>query len=113
EDEARRVARALLRAEGRPTAVLVSDEVLAEQVWREATAMGLDLPADLSLASFADAPWMSMVVPGVTAVPQAEARLGEIAVDMLQQRIDDPTAPVRTTVRPAQVVFRGSTAPPA
>jgi DNA-binding LacI/PurR family transcriptional regulator len=101
----------LLRPEP-PTAVFAANNVLAEAVWRTAAELHLPIPERLSLVSFDDVPWMSMVTPGVTAVAQDTIALGEAAVSQLCERIQAPLAPVRTVLLSAAVVSRGSTAPP-
>jgi LacI family transcriptional regulator len=93
---AQAVALDLLGSADRPTAVFAANNVLAEGVWRAAQALGLRIPEDLSLVSFDDAPWMTMVRPGVTAVAQDAVALGEAAVAQMFDRIDNPGAPVRT-----------------
>lgn len=111
-DGAKAVAVELLGAQQRPTAVFAANNVLAEGVWRAAAALGLSVPGDLSLVSFDDAPWMSMVTPGVTAVAQDAGALGEAAVARLLDRLADPSAAPRTVVLSARIEVRGSTAPP-
>jgi DNA-binding LacI/PurR family transcriptional regulator len=101
----------LLRPEP-PTAVFAANNVLAEAVWRAAADLNRSIPERLSLVSFDDVPWMSMVTPGVTAVAQDTVALGEAAVSQLCERIQAPLAPVRTVLLSATVVQRGSTAPP-
>lgn len=110
---ARLAARALLTDNPRPTAVFAANNLLAEGVWREAAELGMRIPEDLSLVSFDDAPWMSMVTPGITAVAQDVVALGETAVELLLERLAEPGAPARKVLLPAQVVPRGSTGPPA
>jgi LacI family transcriptional regulator len=95
-----------------PTAVFAANNVLAEAVWRAAAELHLAIPDRLSLVSFDDVPWMSMVTPGLTAVAQDTIALGEAAVSQLCERIQSPLAPVRTVLLSAGVVTRGSTAPP-
>jgi DNA-binding LacI/PurR family transcriptional regulator len=107
------VARELLGSADRPTAVFAANNVLAEGVWRAAQGLGLRIPEDLSLVSFDDAPWMTMVRPGVTAVAQDAVALGEAAVAQMFDRIDNPGSPVRTVMLSAAVAERGSTAAPA
>jgi LacI family transcriptional regulator len=109
---ARKAAVELLVRRDRPTAVFSANNVLAEGVWRAAQDLGLRIPADLSLVSFDDAPWMSMVTPGVTAVAQDAVALGEAAIDTLLSRIEDPAAPARRVVIDAEIQARGSTAGP-
>lgn len=108
-DASHAAAVALLRPSSRPTAVFAANNVLAEGVWRAANDLGLRIPDDLSLVSFDDAPWMSLVTPGLTAVAQDEAALGAAAVQRLLERIADPDAGPETVMMPTQVVHRQST----
>jgi LacI family transcriptional regulator len=111
-DDARRASVDLLAQRHRPTAVFAANNVLAEGLWRAVSDLGLRVPADVSIASFDDAPWMSMVSPGVTAVAQDVVALGASAVDRLLARIADPDQPPRTVVLEARILPRGSTAAP-
>ncbi|GAA4424579.1 LacI family DNA-binding transcriptional regulator [Georgenia halophila] len=110
---AKATATTLFASPARPTALFAANNVLAEGAWRAAADMGLHIPSDLSLASFDDAPWMTMVTPTVTAVVQDSVAVGEAAVTRLLDRIEDPAAPPRTVVLAAPLTVRGSTAPPA
>jgi LacI family transcriptional regulator len=111
-DAARIEAHKLLSAPVPPTAVFAANNVLAEAVWRAAAELDLAIPERLSLVSFDDVSWMSLVRPGVTAVAQDAFALGEAAVSQLWERIQAPHAPVRTVLLSAAVITRGSTAPP-
>lgn len=110
-DAARAAATALLGDENRPTAVFAANNVLAEGVWRAANDLGLVIPDDVSLVSFDDAPWMSLVTPGLTAVAQDEAALGETAVRRLLERIAEPAAAPVTVMMSTKIVHRDSTRP--
>ena len=112
-EEAQREAHALLSLAEPPTAVFAANNVLAQGVWRAAAELGRRIPDDLSLVSFDDVPWMSMVRPGITAVAQDAAAMGEAALTQLLERLSAPLAPVRTVMFSPTVVHRGSTAPPA
>jgi len=112
-EDARREAHALLSRDNPPTAVFAANNVLAQGVWRAAADLGKRIPEDLSLVSFDDVPWMSMVRPGITAVAQDAGAMGEAAVTQLLERLAAPLAPVRTVMFSPVVVHRGSTAPPA
>ncbi len=109
---ARKAAVSLLARRDHPTAVFSANNVLAEGLWRAASDLGLRVPEDLSIVAFDDAPWMSLVTPGVTAVAQDTVALGDAAMSRLFARIDDPAAPVETVVLEAQILPRGSTAAP-
>lgn len=105
-------ARRLLDEPRRPTAVFAANNVLAEGVWRAARALRLRIPDDLSVVSFDDAPWMSLVQPGVTVVAQDVAALGRTGIDVLLRRLADPSAPPQTVTVPYALVQRGSSGPP-
>ncbi len=110
--DARKAAIDILARRDRPTAVFAANNLLAEGVWRAASDLGLRIPEDLSIVSFDDAQWMSMVTPGITAVAQDAVALGRAAMDQLLERIENPDAPPRTVVLEAQILPRGSTASP-
>jgi LacI family transcriptional regulator len=111
-DAAYSAVRSLLAGPDRPTAVFAVNNLLAEGVWRAAADLGLSVPGDLSLVSFDDAPWMSMVTPRVTAVTQDAALLGAEAVGLLLERLADPDRAVQRITVPAGFARRGSTARP-
>lgn len=111
-DRARKATIDLLSRRNHPTAVFSANNLIAEGVWRAARDLGLRVPDDLSIVSFDDAPWMSMVVPGLTAVAQDTVALGEAAMDRLLARIVAPESPAQTVVLEADIQARGSTAAP-
>jgi LacI family transcriptional regulator len=109
---ARRAAIDLLAQRDRPTALLAGNDVLAEGLWHAVSDLGLRVPADVSVVSFDDARWMSMVSPGVTAVAQDVVALGAAAVDRLLTRLAHPEEAPRTVTLEAEILPRGSTAAP-
>jgi LacI family transcriptional regulator len=111
-DDARKATIDILARRDRPTAIFAANNLLAEGVWRAAADLGLRVPDDLSVVSFDDAQWMSMVAPGITAVAQDAVALGEAAVERLLARIESPDAERTTVVLDARILPRGSTAAP-
>jgi LacI family transcriptional regulator len=109
---ARKAAVDLLARRDHPTAVFSANNILAEGVWRAAGDLGLRVPEDLSIVSFDDAAWMSMVTPGLTAVAQDAVELGTAAMTRLLERIHNPDSPIETVVLDAEILPRGSTAAP-
>lgn len=95
-----------------PTAVFTANNVLAEGVWRATQRLGLAVPEQLSIVAFDDAPWMSMVGPGLSVRRQDTLGLGAAAVRTLVERVETPGAPVQTLVLPTTFVDRGSVAAP-
>ncbi len=112
ETEARAATHRLLGRSEPPTAVFAANHLLAEGVYRAALERQLGVPTDLSLVSFDDAPWMSLVDPGITAVSQDVTELGRVAVQRLLTRFMHPHSPAATVVVGAHILQRGSVAPP-
>jgi DNA-binding LacI/PurR family transcriptional regulator len=98
----------LLSGRNRPTAVFAANNLIAEAAWRQINALGLRIPDDISFVGFDDAPWMSMVQPGVTTVAQPAFELGARAAQLLLSRVAGPGRPRATKVG-TNLVERGST----
>ncbi len=109
---ARKAAIDMLSRRDHATAIFAANNLLAEGVWRAAADLGLRIPDDLSIVSFDDSQWMSMVSPGITAVAQDASALGGAAVDRLMLRLADAEAQPTTIVLEAHILPRGSTAAP-
>lgn len=101
----------LLRSRRRPTAIFAANNLIAETTWREARALGLRIPADLSLTAFDDAAWMTMVDPGITTIAQPSFALGSRAAELLIRRMGKPARPT-TQLLDSTFIERGSTARP-
>jgi LacI family transcriptional regulator len=112
-EEAKAAALRMLSRPDRPTAVFAANNVLTEGTWRAASELGLRVPDDVSVVGFDDAPWMSMVHPGVSTRHQDAGALGAAALRALLERIETPDAPVRTIVMPTLFLDRGSVGAPA
>jgi len=109
--------RNLLESPGRPTAVLCYSDLIAVAVLDAAAALGLDVPGDLSVIGFDDAPLAGRVRPGLTTVRQDIEAKGRLAVRTLTDLLSRPDPagtqpPAGRIVLPVELVVRGSTAPP-
>ncbi len=94
-----------------PTAVICGNDVLAIGALAEARALGLQVPADLSVIGFDDLEISSLITPALTTVHVPTRELGEYAAAHLLSRIAGETAnPVRELA--VDLVVRDSTAPP-
>lgn len=67
------------------------------------------VPDDLCLIGYDDIPQAAWQPYRLTTVRQPTGLLAEAAVSMLTDRINDPTAPRRTSVVPVELVKRGTT----
>lgn len=101
-DEGQRVARQLLTRQ-RPTAVVAQSDLLAVGDMRAAAAMGIDVPAELSVVGFdgIDTPWLGEHT--LTTVVQPSAEKGRTAGQMVTrllagERPDNVRLPVRVHI---------------
>ncbi len=78
-------AERMLRAASPPTAIFASNDDMAAAVVSMARKIGLDLPAQLSVAGFDDAPVARMIWPELTTVRQPVAAMARIAADLIIQ----------------------------
>ncbi len=78
----------LLRRKDRPTALLVINDLLGMAVIRAAADLGLDVPGDVSVASFDDIPFASYTMPRLTTVAGQPEQNGRDAVRLLLKRLN-------------------------
>ena len=108
------VALRLLNDEQRPTGLFCFNDRVAMGAYQAAAALGLRIPADVSIVGFDDQEEISEgLLPGLTTVALPHYAMGAWAVDALIARITDPQAPVERVLLPCPVVRRGSVGPPA
>lgn len=96
-----------------PTAIVMGNNQATIEAVRRLSERGVEIPRDLSIASFDDFPWADLFHPRLTAIRQPVDELGERAVAMLFERMEDPEQPART-VRLAPTLIRrdSAVAPP-
>ncbi|MGE3180624.1 MAG: LacI family DNA-binding transcriptional regulator [Phycisphaerae bacterium] len=103
----------LLSMADRPTAVVLADPLLSVGAVREAQALQVNIPQDLSIVGFDDTDVRHGIFPTLSAVCQDAESLGYDAGRWLLQRIADPSiAPLRRTI-PTFFEINGSTSSPA
>jgi DNA-binding LacI/PurR family transcriptional regulator len=101
----------LLALAERPTAIVYANDLMAIAGMGVAIGQGLELPADLSVVGFDDAPLAAHVAPPLTTVRHDALGWGRVAARMLLATSDGE--PVQDTeLDPATPVLRASTAPP-
>jgi LacI family transcriptional regulator len=76
-------AERMLRAAAPPTAIFASNDDMAAAVISMARKVGLDLPSQLSVAGFDDAPLATMIWPELTTVRQPVAAMARRAADLI------------------------------
>jgi LacI family transcriptional regulator len=80
-------AEALLAAPERPTAIFASNDDMAAATVAIAHRMGLDVPSDLAVVGFDDAPLATTIWPELTTVRQPVTQMAGAAVELLVRHI--------------------------
>jgi DNA-binding LacI/PurR family transcriptional regulator len=101
-----------LRSPDRPTAVLTYEADRALPVFCAALKLGMDVPRDLSILSFHD---MAVVTVGMhlTTMEIPMLQTGAVAVDMLNEKIQNPGLPLPARAIEAKLLEGTSCAPPS
>ena len=98
----------LLSREDRPTAFMVSDDILALDLERLCIRKRLHIPGDISIIAFNNSLVTQMAYPRVTAVAINAYQLGQEAAGQAINHIFDPELPVTKTIVPHRIIERES-----
>lgn len=105
----------LLRLPSPPTAIFVGSNAIMPGVVKTLRNQQIDIPRDISLICYDDVDWFSFSSPPITAVKVPHTRLAEVALNLLQRRLDEVDynnlSPSFVKI-PFELVLRRSTAPP-
>ncbi|MEA5455040.1 LacI family DNA-binding transcriptional regulator [Sinomonas sp. JGH33] len=100
----------MLRAERvrLPEAVVCANDQTALGVIEAFSEAGIRVPEDVAVTGFDGIDAGRFIQPGLTTVRQPMDLLGRMAVRMLSERMDDPSASPAHTVLPVQLLLRHS-----
>jgi LacI family transcriptional regulator len=105
--------KALIGLAPRPTALFVSNALMAAGSFRALSESGLRCPDEIALVSFSDLDWFDLVRPTITAFKQPAYELGSTAAQTLVKRLTGRlTGPFRRIVLRSELVVRESTGSP-
>jgi len=106
-----RAGRALLEGSRTPTAIFACNDLAAIGAMTALEEAGLSVPGDVSLVGYDNTSLAAMRHIALTSVDQPRRQMGELALELLEQRRHRPELRGRVrTVRP-HLVERSSTAP--
>ena len=97
-----------LKQQDRPTAVVVSDDILAVALERICIQMGLSIPEDLSIISFNNSLFAQLTSPPLTSVDVNSFQLGYEAASQILNHAENPNLLATKIVVPHFIVERGS-----
>lgn len=101
-------AQQLLSLATPPTALFVSNDVMAFGAMEAARERGLHLPTDLSIIGFDDIPQAAHVHPTLSTVRQPLEEMGRSAAILLLKYIANPLAEVERVELPTKLIIRES-----
>ena len=93
------------------TALLAYNDISAIGAMRAFHEAGLQIPRDISVVGFDDIPAAAFHYPSLTTVRQPLHRMGELAVEMLVERLENGKEMEREIAVQPEIVVRESTGP--
>jgi LacI family fructose operon transcriptional repressor len=93
-----------------PEAFFASNGLLSAGAFRAILECGLAVPDDIAFAAFDNTAWTSLVDPAITVIEQPTYEIGQIATELLLQRIKDPSRPIREITLKGKLLVRQSCA---
>lgn len=100
--------KALLQKEDRPTAFVVSDDMLALALERVCYQMHLSIPDDISIIAFNNSLYAQLASPQLTAVDINSFQLGQEAANQIINYTENPNMTTTKTIVPHAIVERDS-----
>ncbi len=101
----------LLSQTPRPTALLVINDLLALGALRAIADLGLRVPEDVSISSFDDINFAVYTNPRLTTVSVNASGLGQVAAQMIFNRLENPDLPPQKAYLTSHLIVRDSTGP--
>ncbi len=112
EEAGARACAELLDSAPDVTAIVAANDLLALGCYDTLAIRGLSCPDDISIVGFNDMPFVDRLLPPLTSVRIPQREIGQVAAELLLERLagGEPTA--SETLLDPTLVVRGSTAPP-
>ena len=98
----------LLQSKNRPTAIMVSDDILAVALERSCIETGLSIPEDLSIISFNISLFALLTSPQLTSIDINSCQLGIEAASQMINHIENPNLLATKIIVPHYLIERDS-----
>lgn len=109
---AQEAVRRLLESGEEFSALFCTDAVLTAGAYRATVEVGVNVPDAFSFIGFDDQEWTTLVSPAISVLDQPRHALGATAATRLLAQIRHITANQQDVRLPANLIPRGTTAPP-
>ncbi len=107
-EEGSQVIAQLLNREDRPSAVIVSDDILAVALERVCLKIGISIPRDLSIISFNNSLFARLTSPQLTSIDVNSFQLGIEAASQMINHIENPNLLATKIIVPHHMIERDS-----
>ncbi len=107
-EEQTQALESLFKREDRPTAALVSDDILAVCLEKACMGLGLSVPEDVSIISFNNSLFARLTSPSLTSVDVNSCQLGAEAASQMISHIENPNQMATKIIVPHFIVERES-----
>jgi LacI family transcriptional regulator len=102
------MAKPLFQKKLRPTAIFAATDSLALGIMGAAEEAGIDIPGALSVMGFDNITYSGLPRINLTTINQPKKSMGTLAVDMLLEKINDPSVGYSHRILAPSLVERGS-----
>jgi LacI family transcriptional regulator len=106
------IARQLLTANPRPTAIFACSDWVAFEIYRVAAELNIQIPQDLSIVGYSDSPRITqMANPSLSTIRQRPRQMGLKAAEMVLDRIEKKETQDKRNrfIMDCELIIRGST----
>ncbi|MED3729582.1 LacI family DNA-binding transcriptional regulator [Priestia filamentosa] len=108
-EDGKQVLRKVLEMEEKPTAVFTGSDEVASGMIAEASVHGIRIPDDLAIMGFDDQPIARVVSPKLTTIKQPVDQLGEKAVEIIIDELNNAQSLDPYYELPIELIIRQST----
>lgn len=102
-------AQKLLSLDDIPTAIFALTDVTAVGVMHAVYEHGLKIPDDMSILGYDNIPIAQYMIPQLSTVEQPIIQMGETAVELLLNHINNPDHPIKKAVLQTKLILRQTT----
>lgn len=102
-------AKHMLSLDDRPDAIFASSDVLAVAVIKACRDLNLNVPNDVSVVGFDNIELSLISDPQITTIEQPSYEIGFQALELLIQKINNPSISDRQVILNTELIVRGST----
>lgn len=107
QEGAYQAAKKFFQLRDRPTALLVSNNLMMLGVMKAIKELNVKVPEDISIVSFDDSYWNEIFDPPITCVAQEPEQMGLIAATMMMDLLQSGSKPTKTILK-AHFIERAS-----